>query len=292
MDGKGVAAGMAHETDVDRGRDACRRDRHAGRRGWLTGTVDATILRSSEVRCRATRRSSRAASAASPLTSTRADPWRPAPNMISSPGSPATVSAARPRVLVGASGDVDHDRARTSFAIPPGPTTRPEGIGQLRGDGGAPNPPGHVYVLGVMKNSTVFIGPSKGAGAEQGPGRTVSTSFSHGVRSRTDRRTLSGVAGQGGPDDSGPAVGSPFTHDQVGARSEVDQPSHSVGRSGPSSTKRSHRFVALLLGEAETTSCGDPSILRPRKGFRGRRVTPRPSASHLDPLGINRAARP
>ncbi len=136
---------------------------------------------------------SSAASAPSPLISTLAAPWRPALNMVSSPGSPDRVRRGPlPRSMLALPGEVITMVAGTFLAIPPGPT-RAQRASANSGEIGRGSQPSCARRTSstCMKNSTVFIGPSKGRRRNGGPRRTVSTSFAHGVRTRAAIRTLS-----------------------------------------------------------------------------------------------------
>ena len=135
----------------------------------------------------------RAATAASPLISTLAASWRPAPNIVSSPGWPARIThSPAPRSLSVRPGEVITIVAGTFFAITPGPTRAQRASASSGEIGRGSQPPSARRTSSTwMKNSTVFIGASKGRRSNGGPCRTLSTSFSQGVRSRTARRTLS-----------------------------------------------------------------------------------------------------
>ena len=172
-----------------------------------------------------------AASAASPLISTLAARWRPAPKTVSSPWCAGQAQAWPGATLfVRPSRRGDHDRGRDLFRHPTRPDTIPESIGQLREIYGGAHPSCARRTSSTwMKNSTVFIGPSKGRSSNGGPLRTVSTSFSHGVRSRTARRNLVRVAGQWSETSPGPLSGRRSRTTRCAARSAVDQPSHNVG---------------------------------------------------------------
>ena len=150
------------------------RDAHGSRALTSAGAVSVA----SEL----TRRGRRewAASVSSPLISTLAAPWRPAPNMVSSPGSPARVRRGPvPRSLSARPGDAITIVAGTIFAIPPGPTrahsASANSVEIVRGS--QPSCARRTSSTWT-KNSTVFIGPSKGRSRAGGPRRTVSTSLS------------------------------------------------------------------------------------------------------------------
>ena len=140
--------------------------------------------------------------------------------------------------------------AGTFFAIPPGPrvpTGRRPSAGEIA-RGSQPSWPRRRSST-WMKNSTVFIGPSKGRRSNGGPLRTVETSWSHDMRSRGSEPHLLRVGRQRGPDQAGPAVGPPLPHDDV--RREIGRDPTLAQRRGVGTMfeKEIAERLALLLRE-------------------------------------------
>jgi len=122
-----------------------------------------------------------------------------------------------PTLFVGPSRRRDHDRCGHFFRHPARPDTRPEGIAQFRRDRtGFPTGSGATHVLDVDEELDRVHRPIQGAKEPRRPAP-------HGLDqfvpwgSVSDRApNLVRVSGQWGPYESGTAVGTPFSDDQVG----------------------------------------------------------------------------
>src|SRR5271157_4413906 len=154
-------------------------------------------------------------------------------------------------LLVGPSRRGDHDRGRDLLRHPAGAHASPEGIGQLRGDrAGFPAVLRATYVLDVDEELDCVHRPIEGAEEQRWPAP-------HGLDQLLPRGAIPHLAphvvrvpGQRGPDESGPAVGSPFTDNEV--RSQVGGRPTLAQRGGVRTTldKQVTEGLAFLLSEA------------------------------------------
>ena len=170
--------------------------------------------------------------------------------MVSSPGSPASVSRGPvPCTLSARPAEVITIVAGTFFAIPPAPTRaqRASANSGEMGRGAQPSCARRTSSM-WMKYSTVFIAPSKGRRRNGGPPRTVSTSFFHGVRFRAACRTLSVYPASGGQTRPGRCPGA--VHGQRGAPpGRSDPPLAQCRGVGPKLEKEIAEGVAFLLSK-------------------------------------------
>lgn len=169
---------------------------------------------------------------------------------MSSPGSPATVTRPGAVLFFGPSGRRDHDGGGDLVRHPAGADARPEGVGQLRRDRpGFPAGLRVTHVFGVDEVLDRVHWPIERTEEQR-------RSAPHGLDELLPRHAIPScppyfvrVTGQPGPDESGPTVGSPFTHNEVCNQVGGEPTLAQRGRVGTTLHKKVAESLALQLGE-------------------------------------------